>query len=236
MGQAVACAPVTQRAGFDPRLGQVFWVRFFRGFSSTVRQMSGSFRPPRSPTIIWPSFSSSIIIHYGRQSPEILTCPKTNNKINKYPQLVSNTRSGRGMRCDEAPCDRSVSTKRAGRPSLSHHHKGWWNETKWMRWVWRNGGMKFLVGENGRNPEKNLPRPRFVHHETHMKWPRRELGTPAVGGERLTACATRPPKPIIYMFFSKKFSSVHRFQKAYDSVNRALRVITSSLNSISPRN
>ena len=25
--------------------------------------------------------------------------------------------------------------------------------------------MKFVVGENGRNPEKNLPRPRFVHHE-----------------------------------------------------------------------
>ena len=50
-----------------------------------------------------------------------------------------------------------------------------------------------MVGENGRNPEKNLPRPRFVHHETHMERPRRELGTPAVGGERLTACATRPP-------------------------------------------
>ena len=53
--------------------------------------------------------------------------------------------------------------------------------------------MKFVVGENGRNPEKNLPRPRFVHHETHMEGPRRELVTPAVGGERLTACATRPP-------------------------------------------
>ena len=53
--------------------------------------------------------------------------------------------------------------------------------------------MKFVVGENGRNPEKNLPRPRFVHHETHMEGPRRELETPAVGGERLTACATRPP-------------------------------------------
>ena len=53
--------------------------------------------------------------------------------------------------------------------------------------------MKFVVGENGRNPEKNPPRPRFVHHETHMEEPRRELGTPAVGGERLTACATRPP-------------------------------------------
>ena len=52
--------------------------------------------------------------------------------------------------------------------------------------------MKFVVGENGRNPVKNLPKPRFVHHETHMEGPRRELVTPAVGGERLTACATRP--------------------------------------------
>ena len=76
-----------------------------------------------------------------------------------------------------------------GRPRLSHHHKGRWNETKWMRWVWRNGGMKLMVGENGRNPAKNLPRPRFVHLETHMEWPISELGTPAVGGERLTACA-----------------------------------------------
>ena len=39
---------------------------FFRVFSSPVRQMSGSFRPPRSPNIIWPSLSS-IINHYGRQ-------------------------------------------------------------------------------------------------------------------------------------------------------------------------
>ena len=97
---------------------------------------------------------------------------------------------------------RSVSSKGAGRPRLTLHHKGWWNETKWMRWVWRNGGMKFMVGENGSNPEKNLPRPRFVHHETHMEWPRRELGTPAVGGERLTACATRPPLYIHILFFS----------------------------------
>ena len=53
--------------------------------------------------------------------------------------------------------------------------------------------MKFVVGENRRNPVKNLPRPHFVHHETRMEGPRRELGTPAVRGERLTACATRPP-------------------------------------------
>ena len=28
--------------------------------------------------------------------------------------------------------------------------------------------MKFVVGENGRNPVKNLPRPRFVQHETQI--------------------------------------------------------------------
>ena len=33
---------------------------FFRGVSSPVRQMSGSFRPPRPPTVIWPLSSSSI--------------------------------------------------------------------------------------------------------------------------------------------------------------------------------
>ena len=86
---------------------------------------------------------------------------------------------------------RSVNSNGAGRPRLMHHHKGWWNEMKWMKWVWRNGGMKFVVGENGINPEKNLPSPRFVHHETHMEWPRCELGTPAVGGNRLTACVMR---------------------------------------------
>ena len=29
--------------------------------------------------------------------------------------------------------------------------------------TWRNGGMKFVRGENGRNPEKNPPKLRFVH-------------------------------------------------------------------------
>ena len=53
--QVVACAVVTQRARVRFPAGQVFWVRFFRGFSSPVRRMSGSFRPTRSPNIIWPS-------------------------------------------------------------------------------------------------------------------------------------------------------------------------------------
>ena len=51
---------------------------FFRVSSSPVRQISGSFRPPN---IIWPS---SIIIHYGRQWPEMLTRPKTSNMHRLY--------------------------------------------------------------------------------------------------------------------------------------------------------
>ena len=34
-----------------------------------------------------------------------------------------------------------------------------WNETKWMRWVWRNGGMKFVVGKMGETPRKTYPDP-----------------------------------------------------------------------------
>ena len=34
---------------FDPRFGQVSWVRFFRGISSSVRQMSGSVRASNVP-------------------------------------------------------------------------------------------------------------------------------------------------------------------------------------------
>ena len=51
----------------------------------------------------------------------------------------------------------------------------WWNE---------------VCGRGKREKPREKPTQlRFVHHETHMEGPRRELGTPAVGGERLTACA-----------------------------------------------
>ena len=43
--------------------------------------------------------------------------------------------------------------------------------------------MKFVAGENGRNPEKNLPRLCFFEHETHMERPGRELWTPTVGDD-----------------------------------------------------
>ena len=56
VGQVVACTPVTQRARVRYPVGTSFLGEgFFQGFSSPVRQMSGSFRPPRSPNIIWPS-------------------------------------------------------------------------------------------------------------------------------------------------------------------------------------
>ena len=45
-------------------------------------------------------------------------------------------------------------------------------------------------------PRENLPILRFVNHEPHMEGHSRELGTPEVGGERLTACSTEPPTPI----------------------------------------
>ena len=96
VGQAVACVPVSQRARVRSPVGTSFLVRFFRGFYSPVRQMSGSFRPPRSPNIIWPSLSSSIIIHYGPQWPEMLTRPKTSNihtytTYTQYCWLLSTT-------------------------------------------------------------------------------------------------------------------------------------------------
>ena len=80
--------------------------------------------------------------------------------------------------------------------------------------------MKFLGGENGRNPVKNLPRPRFVHHETHMEGLRRELGTPAVGGERLTACATRSPYDVKRQEFGIALENQLRFEFASTMCDR----------------
>ena len=51
--------------GFDPRSGQVSWVRFFRCFSSPVRQMSGSFRP-QGPRI---SFGHHYFHHRSLRAP-----------------------------------------------------------------------------------------------------------------------------------------------------------------------
>ena len=67
----------------------------------------------------------------------------------------------------------------------------WWNE--------------IFGRENGRNPEKNLPRLRFIHRKTDMEWSRRELGIPAMGGERLTA--SRDLRPHIETYYITVASS-----------------------------
>ena len=90
--------------------------------------------------------------------------------INKYPQLVSDTGTGKGIRCDETPFyGRSVNSKEAGE-SLTHHE----------------------ICDRGKREKlrEKSTRTHFVQHETHMEWPRCELGSLAVGGERLThGCA-----------------------------------------------
>ena len=57
-------------------VGTSFLGEVFSGFFLTCKPMSGSFRPPWFPNILWPSYSSKLI-HYGRQWPQMLTRPKT---------------------------------------------------------------------------------------------------------------------------------------------------------------
>ena len=66
---------------------------------------------------------------------------------------------------------------------LTHRHRDGWNE--WEKW-W----SEVCCEENWRNPKRNLHRPHFVHHETHMEWPRHTLWSLVVGGEN---CATVSP-------------------------------------------
>ena len=147
--------------GFESRCRPT-WLGFFSWFSSVIKANSGlDFSLPRS---IWPLFIKFI--------------------KKKYPQLVSNTRSGRGMRCDEAPhiigpweqgCRQTT-------PDAQSQGRMKWNEMDEMSMEqWWNVIC-------GRRKRENLPRLCFVQHETHMEWPRCEPGTTAMGGEHLSAC------------------------------------------------
>ena len=96
---------------------------------------------------------------------------------------MTDTEPGRGMRCDKGllkVCE--YQRYCTCRLRLPHHHMGRWNEAKWMRRVWRNGAMKFLAGENWRNPEKNLPRLEFVHHENPHEVTETKTRDPSDGG------------------------------------------------------
>ena len=68
--QAVACAPVMQRAWVQSLIGTSFLGEVYWGFSSPVRQMSGSFRPPKVP-----KYHLAIIIiinHHSLRAPMTL--------------------------------------------------------------------------------------------------------------------------------------------------------------------
>ena len=62
VGQAVVCAPATQRAWVRSPVGTSFLGEVFSGFFSLVRQMSGSFRPQG------PEYHLTIIIYITHHS------------------------------------------------------------------------------------------------------------------------------------------------------------------------
>ena len=71
--QVVACAPVTQRARVRSLVGTSFlgevFSRFFLTYTTNIREFYAPW---------FPEYHLAIkIIHYGRQWPLILTCPKT---------------------------------------------------------------------------------------------------------------------------------------------------------------
>ena len=140
VGQAVAWAPVTQRARVRSSvgtsfLGEVFSVFFF----SPVRQMSGSFRPPRFPNIVWPSLSSLLIIHYGRQWFEMLTRPKNL----KY--IYTCSRTMREPTLHEQPWQKFRSWEESNR----YHTNEPWSCT--CRWPSVSIHGPFLAGKNFEN-------------------------------------------------------------------------------------
>ena len=77
----------------------------------------------------------------------------------KYPQLVSVTGPGLGMRCDEVPLLKICEYQgcRPTTPDAPLQGRMKRKERECMRCVWRTGGMKFVAEENWRNPEKTYP-------------------------------------------------------------------------------
>ena len=105
-----------------------------------------------------------------------------NNNNKKSRTSFHLLRSGRGLRWDEAPiteslCLTRVSADQACRTNIGVHEMKW---IKWMRWGWRNCGMKFVAGESGRNLMKNLSKLQFVC----------EVRTPEVQGKCLDCSFT----------------------------------------------
>ena len=79
---------------------------------------------------------------------------------------------------------RSVNSKDASRPCLTHHYRGGWNQMN-ERSV-ENWWNEICGRENGRNPKKNLPRLRSVLHETKVGVIERRARDPR-GGRRASS-------------------------------------------------
>ena len=124
--------------GFNPRSGQVSWVTFFRRFSSSVRQVSGSFRPPWSPNIIWLSLSSTLI-HYGCQWPEMLMRPNTWN-IHIHTTCLDHSK----RRWEKRNFGLIKRYTRHSKSGCTHYHKIFFRgirtlPTRWRKCVVRHG-------------------------------------------------------------------------------------------------
>ena len=77
--------------------------------------------------------------------------------IDSSTQLVSDTGSRQGMRCDEAAPSLKIYEQQGCRPTspdAPSQGRMKWNETKWVRWVWRNSEMEFVAGKTGGTPRK----------------------------------------------------------------------------------
>ena len=106
MEQAVACAPVTQRARARSPVGTGFLDEVFLGFSSPVRQITENFRPSQSPNNIRPPQSLFHIRLVGMNecvpgvySLSCLCCLRGSPAIELIPHLGRPSMSLCGQKC-----------------------------------------------------------------------------------------------------------------------------------------
>ena len=98
------------------------------------------------------------------------------------------------------------------------------NETKWMRWAWRKWWNEICGKRKQEKPQEKLTQTPFVLHETHVEWPRREVGI-------LEACATESPSILYYFQKLKKIFGANLYACVWLNVCVLVRVcVWTSLN------
>ena len=101
--------------GFDPRSGQVSWVRFFRGFSSPVRQMSGSLRPQGPRISFGPHCHQSSFITGANElrcwralKSQIYIRRRSERRVGEWTVTYVKQRKGWRMSCDEGKATKAL--------------------------------------------------------------------------------------------------------------------------------